>query len=333
MGTDIPSMIHPASHMTLSTYSRADGSSAVRAAAYRARDSYYDDRRGRRYTYSSVAGLLSLEVVGWEGSAEDLWNTAEESENRINARVARELRPALPAELPLPEQVRLVRGMCLWLRDRYGVASQAAIHAPTFHDKSIERRFWAQTPDTGISQAQLKILADPAIANRNFHAHILFTTRRVDPVSGTFGEKTRQLDDRQEGPKELKIIRVEWQNRCNAALASVGSDARIDMRSYADMAAMGDAPDGLIVQNHLGPRRTARARKEVREQGVDGTKAGKTRQVIQEQNAALWVSWEQRRYLQRALLMAWMPPPTGIVMCHCDVSESITQRESIHVRS
>jgi transposase len=33
------------------------------------------------------------------------------------------------------------------------------------------------------------------------------------------------------------------------------------------------------------------------------------------------------------LLMAWMPPPTGIVMCHCDVSESNTQRESIHVRS
>ena len=34
-----------------------------------------------------------------------------------------------------------------------------------------------------------------------------------------------------------------------------------------------------------------------------------------------------------ALLMAWMPPPTGIVMCHCDVLESNTQRESIHVRS
>ena len=31
--------------------------------------------------------------------------------------------------------------------------------------------------------------------------------------------------------------------------------------------------------------------------------------------------------------MAWMPPPTGIVMYHCDVSESIIQRESIHVRS
>ena len=28
--------------------------------------------------------------------------------------------------------------------------------------------------------------------------------------------------------------------------------------------------------------------------------------------------------------MALMAPPTGIVMCHSDVSESITQRESIH---
>jgi hypothetical protein len=26
-----------------------------------------------------------------------------------------------------------------------------------------------------------------------------------------------------------------------------------------------------------------------------------------------------------ALLMAWMPPSIGIVMCNCDVSESVTQ--------
>jgi hypothetical protein len=28
---------------------------------------------------------------------------------------------------------------------------------------------------------------------------------------------------------------------------------------------------------------------------------------------------------------ARLPPPSGIVVCHCDVSEIITQRESIHV--
>ena len=27
--------------------------------------------------------------------------------------------------------------------------------------------------------------------------------------------------------------------------------------------------------------------------------------------------------------MAWMLPPTGIVMCHNDVSENITQREGV----
>jgi hypothetical protein len=34
-----------------------------------------------------------------------------------------------------------------------------------------------------------------------------------------------------------------------------------------------------------------------------------------------------------ASLMSLMPPPTGIVMCHCDVLESITQRESIDVKN
>ena len=29
--------------------------------------------------------------------------------------------------------------------------------------------------------------------------------------------------------------------------------------------------------------------------------------------------------------MAWMPPPTGIVMCHSDVSESITQRGAVRL--
>jgi hypothetical protein len=121
--------------MTMTTYSRADGHSAVGAAAYRARASFYDQRRGRRFSYQSVTGLLSSEVIGWGGSVEDLWNAAEASETWKNARVARELRPALPAELPLPEQIGLVRGMCLWLRDTYGVASHAVIHAPTFHHK------------------------------------------------------------------------------------------------------------------------------------------------------------------------------------------------------
>nr|WP_272911612.1 MobA/MobL family protein [Loktanella sp. M215] len=62
--------------------------------------------------------MLRDGVVNWNGSAEELWNAAEASETRTNSRVARELRPALPAELPLDDQLSLVRGFCLFLKDR-----------------------------------------------------------------------------------------------------------------------------------------------------------------------------------------------------------------------
>lgn len=292
-------MIHPASHLSLTTFSRADGHSAVAAAAYRARTSLFDQRRGRRYTYRARGGLLSNELVGWNGTAEALWNAAEAAETRGNARVARELRPALPAELPLAAQIRLVRGMCLWLRDRYGVACQAAIHAPTFHDPDAARAFWARTAGSNLTEDDLRTLADPATTNRNFHAHILFTTRRVDPVTGEFLEKTRALDDRKQGPKELRAIRAEWEKRTNAELAKAGSKARIDTRSYADMAAAGDAPEGLMAQDHVGPRRTARRRRRVRKGGRDDTIAGSRRQRIRAHNEETWTSWLQLRALER----------------------------------
>ena len=283
----------------MTTYSRADGKSAVEAAAYRARASFYDQRRGQRFNYQSETGLLSSEVIGWKGSVESLWNAAEASETRINARVARELRPALPAELPLPKQIKLVRGMCLWLRDTYGVASHAVIHAPKFHDKDSEREFWQEASGQELSPPQLQMLADSTFTNKNFHAHILFTTRRVDPGTGVFGEKTRKLDSREDGPKKLKIIRAEWEKRTNAALTAVGSKARIDMRSYVDMAAAGDAPDGLTAQEHVGPRRTERGRKQIRNGEADHTTAGMKRQAVREHNDALWTTWEQLRFLER----------------------------------
>lgn len=285
--------------MAMTTYSRARGNSAVKAAAYRARTSFYDNRRGRRYSYGAEIGLLSSETIGWHGSAEDLWNTAEASETRSNARVARELRPALPAELPLPEQIKLVRGMCLWLRDTYGVASHAVIHAPNFRKKSLGDLFWKRVQLEGLSERRSAMLANPKITNKNFHAHILFTTRQVDPTDGTFGGKTRELDDQKDGPAALKVIRAEWEKRTNAALAEIGSAARIDMRSYADMASVGDAPEGLMAQEHLGARRTERSRKQIRDQGEDSTTAGRNREAVRANNEALWTNWALLRDLQR----------------------------------
>ncbi|MCP1167776.1 MobA/MobL family protein [Limimaricola litoreus] len=284
----------------MSTYSRADGHSAVAAAAYRARSSYFDERRGRRYTYRSRSGLLWNGLFGWQGTAQDLWNAAERAENRCNARVARELRPALPAELPLNKQVQLVTGFSLWLRDSYGVAVQSVIHAPSFNDDASGKKFWKIVKRSGMRPENLALLFRPHWTNLNFHAHIQITTRKVDPDTGEFGPKTRSLDGRETGPEELKAIRAEWQKRTNALLADIGSSARIDMRSYADQAKAGVAPEGLRVQAHLGPKRHARGRRRIAQGDGDDTHAGLKRKAVHEWNEALWEDWTIRRARERS---------------------------------
>lgn len=293
-------MLHAASVLTMSTYSRADGHSAVAAAAYRARSSYFDERRGRRYNYRSRSGLLWSGLFGWQGAAEKLWNAAERAESRCNARVARELRPALPAELPLDMQAQLVTGFSLWLRDRYGVAVQSVIHAPRFHDDVSGKKFWRIMKRSGMQPENLALLSRPYWTNLNFHAHIQITTREVDRDTGEFGSKTRTLDDRETGPEELKAIRAEWQKRTNALLAIVGSSARIDMRSYADQAKAGVAPEGLRAQAHLGPKRHARGRRRVAKGEDDDTHAGRKRKAVQDWNEELWEDWIIRRARERS---------------------------------
>ncbi|WP_370160454.1 MobA/MobL family protein, partial [Limimaricola soesokkakensis] len=128
-----------------------------------------DQRTGLAHNYKNVTGLLHEGVVNWDRSAEDLWNAAETSETRINARVYRELRPALPAELPLDDQRSLVRGFCLFLKDRYEVACHWVVHAPTFHDKSVGKRLWDNKSTEAGKAKYREALTDPEMTNRNFH--------------------------------------------------------------------------------------------------------------------------------------------------------------------
>ncbi len=219
--------LHPASHCPLIVLSRSDGRSSVAAAAYASRSRMTDHRTGLIYNFSGVSGLLGEGVLNWNGSAEELWNAAEASETRINSRVACELRPALPAELPLDDQLSLVRGFCLFLKDRYGVASHWCVHAPTFHDQKLGKRLWKDRHSNDGRKAYLSALSEAKLTNLNFHAHIRWTVRVVDRENGTFGEKTHTLDRRPSGAEEVKLIRAEWERRTNAALKKAGSSIRL----------------------------------------------------------------------------------------------------------
>ena len=178
------------------------------AAAYRAGERLIDERVGEVKNYSPRgavlrdAGRLILPVGAPAWNREKVWNQAEAAENRKNSTVAREVEVSLPAELDRAARVKLAHDFGQWLSDEYHVAADVQIHEPT-------------------PKAE-----DP----RNFHSHILLSTRELRPDG--FGPKTRILDDKKTGPEEVEKIRKEWADRVNSALQFHGFEDRIDHRSH-----------------------------------------------------------------------------------------------------
>jgi ATP-dependent exoDNAse (exonuclease V) alpha subunit len=129
---------------------------------------------------------------------------------QTNARVAREYLVALPAELPQEHRLGLVRGFSRELVERYRFAVDVAIHAP--------RNFTGSDP-------------------RNFHAHLLATTREVT-TEGLGAKTTLEWNDasRREiglgpGINELLHVRQRWAEAANAALQEAHQGVRIDHRT------------------------------------------------------------------------------------------------------
>ncbi|HME41225.1 MAG TPA: MobQ family relaxase [Steroidobacteraceae bacterium] len=206
--------------LNMKTFGRANGSSAASAVAYRAGERIRDERTGRTYDHSDRQDVMHKEIVlpskfsdhemAWARDRASLWNAAENAETRKNARVAREYLVALPVELSPQQRSILVRGFSQELSDRYGFAVDFAIHAP--------RDFPGSDP-------------------RNYHAHVLATTREVT-IDG-LGAKTtldmRDGDRRKLGLEpvinELLHVRARWATLTNEALQQAHIAARIDHRT------------------------------------------------------------------------------------------------------
>lgn len=187
--------------------SRGGGRSATAAAAYRTASEVVDYRTGIIHDYTRRGGVdhVSMHLpAGVEAmTTEDLWNRAEAAENRKNSQVARELLTALPHELDQFQRRALAEQIAAALVERYGVAAQAAVHAPDTEGDS-----------------------------RNWHAHILFTTRRMD-ASGQLTEKTRELDVKPRSGAEVEWMREMVEALTNQALEQAGRPERVDRRSLA----------------------------------------------------------------------------------------------------
>ena len=213
-------------HLSVKTVSRSAGRSATAAAAYRAGCKITDERTGEIHDYTRKGGVESAAVIlpdnapEWARDRAQLWNAAEQAEKRKNSTVAREFEIALPAELSPAEREKLAHDFARELVNRHGMAADVAIHAP------------GKEGD-----------------NRNHHAHILLTTRRLGPDG--LGEKTRELDDQKTGKELVKQWRERFATLQNERLREAGHAVQVDHRSHAER--------GLEAEptRHLGPTASA----------------------------------------------------------------------------
>jgi Ti-type conjugative transfer relaxase TraA len=189
-------------HLSVKLISRASGSSALAAAAYRSAGRLYDQRLDRHHDFSNKAGVVHSEVMLPEHAPEEwadrekLWNAVEAAEVRKDAQLAREVEFALPRELAQADGIALAREFVAQQFVAKGMVADLNVH-------------WDMGAD-----------GEPKP-----HAHVMLTTRRVGEDG--FGAKERDWNR----TDLLEQWRERWGDHVNQRLAELDIDARIDHRS------------------------------------------------------------------------------------------------------
>ena len=273
--------------------SRSNGQSAVASASYRAGVELEDKRYGKTHDYSKKHGVMSADIIlpsklaaaNADIDRSDLWNKAEAAEKRKDARVAREWLVNLPYELDEKDRKAIAHQFAQTLADRYGTIADCAIHQPT--QKEIDRG------------------ADP----RNFHAHILFTTRcaeidddnliiLTDKASIELSDNKRRSLGMERVSHEIKEVRQIWEQIANEKLAEHNHEL-IDSRSYAEQGIdiepqlkMGSVATKLEREKYEQELRKAeKAKAEGKHYEIDKTPAthlGSINEIINERNELVW---------------------------------------------
>ena len=189
-------------HFSAKVISRAAGSSASAAAAYRSASRLHDERLDRHHDFSNKAGVVHSEVMLPEGAQEHLsdrerlWNDVEAAEKRIDAQLAREVEFALPRELSKEEGIELAREFVNREFVRRGMVADLNVH-------------W-----------DLDAEGEPKP-----HAHVMLSMREVGEQG--FGAKVRDWNR----TDLLQHWREAWADHVNQRLAELDIDARVDHRS------------------------------------------------------------------------------------------------------
>lgn len=202
--------------------SRSTGGNACRKASYNQRTAMRCERTGELFSFADRVGHAYHEILLPEGADEKfkessfLWNTVEKFETRKNSQLLKEIVVALPDDPPvsLADRIELCRRFSGRHFVEKGLIVQMDIHAPEESEK-------------------------------NWHAHLLVTTRRLSEDGTTFEKtKARDLDPvvRKGLVIEADVWGEHWRDLQNAYFEEKGYDLKVD-------------PVGILSQEHLGPIR------------------------------------------------------------------------------
>ena len=189
-------------HFSAKVIARANGSSALAAAAYRSASRLHDQRLDRHHDFSNKAGVVHSEILLPEGAPQEfadratLWNAVERAELRKDAQLAREVEFAIPRELDQVEGIRLARDFVSNEFVSRGMIADLNVH-------------WDMGAD----------------GQPKPHAHVMLTMREVGEDG--FGAKVRDWNR----TDLLEHWREAWAAHVNQRLAELDIDARVDHRS------------------------------------------------------------------------------------------------------
>ncbi len=182
-------------HCTAKPLSFGKGQSAVHTAAYNAREQLYQEREGRKTRDYSREGEVLFEGIfapegapEWTHDRQELWNRAEAAERQRNGQPARNMIVGLPHELNQQQREWMVKDFAREAFARKGMIADVAMHAP-----------------------------DAKGDERNYHAHILLTMRKLD---GDAFAKTKCRDWNQK--EQLGEWRAQWAEKGAKALHRAG---------------------------------------------------------------------------------------------------------------
>ncbi|MGP9599855.1 MobA/MobL family protein [Psychrobacter sp. AOP42-A1-21] len=330
-------------HIATKAISRKAGQSAVASAAYRAGDVLDDAKYGKTHDYSKKSGVMSSDIVlpfslkalGVSVDRETLWNTAEAAETRSDSRVAREWLINLSHELSEEERHSLAINFAQKLCDDMDVIADVCIHRPV-----MKLPFDPNVPPSSKYLREGEENPDP----RNFHAHILVTTRAptigpnktlaFDPKLKTpfeWSNKKRKAHDLPSSMQEIKRIREIWVDTANKVLAQYHLPL-MDARSYKDQ--------GLDQQPtiKMGVEATAMERRGITTEKGNTNRAIKARNKLVADNHIKQEADNERRIKQYRDGLAWateknarLPGRIGDTKRRADFAKQLSGSSEPHI--